>query len=421
MSPIATGNYPTTLEAADAPAGSRWQRVRRILEIASSVGEIVMSLRDRPTARDWLGLSLRTVNLIDKIRGEIVAAKSSQAVPIHFFSGDRWRTLPGLLSPYVVNASDDRAMHGLGWDGNPESERAVTATIGDHRVGWLAGKDWKTENRKPGDHRSVFLEVDPDVADSADAMDEVWRVIGEHIWTSVGSRQLLYSGPTELPTADPSDGWTYIESPHAVEVRERVASFVQAGMHRGVVFNGHPGSGKSSFARRIAEQLGFRIIRAPGAAMTVAVRNGEAALFLSEALRLYRPDALIIDDMDRCIEHGHQIANLISILDDAARYCRLTICTVNGLERLPGALLRPGRIDDVIAFGPPDRATVETLLGGDLADLADLVDGLPIVYVVEFAKRCRVLGREAATGEIEVLRKQFADVSRRNEREDEWE
>jgi SpoVK/Ycf46/Vps4 family AAA+-type ATPase len=67
-----------------------------------------------------------------------------------------------------------------------------------------------------------------------------------------------------------------------------------------------------------------------------------------------------------------------------------------------GALLRPGRFDEVVTFDSLDRELLVELLGTD-ADLADQLEGLPIAYVREFVARLRVLGRNAALEELAEL------------------
>lgn len=67
-----------------------------------------------------------------------------------------------------------------------------------------------------------------------------------------------------------------------------------------------------------------------------------------------------------------------------------------------GALLRPGRFDDIVTFDTLDRELLAELLGPH-ADLADRLQDLPIAYVREFIARLSVLGRDAALNELEEL------------------
>lgn len=405
-----TAGYSEMKADASAPP-SRWQRIRRFLEIASNVGEIVMSLRDKPTARDWLGLGLRTLNLADRIRAEVQSAREYQA-PGQFFDADRWRALPIALSSLIVQHAKGRRLPD--WP-HPNAQgvlRPVTADFDGLKVGWLAGDDWATVEPEAHERFSSWAAIDVDV-------DDLYRRIGERLWAAIGTRHLHYAGDHVLPGADDEDVVAYVEPEQMRVVRERLRAFVDAGIGRGVLFVGPPGAGKSRAARALTAAMGLRSIRMDVGVFEHAVPSGSETLSLRECLRVYRPDVLVIDDVDR-VRRGTQL-QLLHVIEDAMVHCRLVICTINCPDLVPGALMRPGRIDDVVVFEPPDRATVEGLLGPELCDLAPMLDGLPITYVVEFAKRCRALGRELALGEIGILKRQAADVERRTKREDVWE
>lgn len=67
-----------------------------------------------------------------------------------------------------------------------------------------------------------------------------------------------------------------------------------------------------------------------------------------------------------------------------------------------GAAVRPGRFDDIVRVDRLDPVVLRTLLAAD-ADLHERLATLPAAYVVEFATRRRVLGREQALVELDEL------------------
>ncbi|HEY6022488.1 MAG TPA: hypothetical protein VIY48_22280, partial [Candidatus Paceibacterota bacterium] len=88
-----------------------------------------------------------------------------------------------------------------------------------------------------------------------------------------------------------------------------------------------------------------------------------------------------------------------AFLETARQSCRVVMASANSVEALHGAALRPGRIDDIITFDQLDRNVVARILG-DFSDLINHVAELPAAYVAEFARRCKVLGREQAMKDL---------------------
>ncbi len=107
---------------------------------------------------------------------------------------------------------------------------------------------------------------------------------------------------------------------------------------------------------------------------------------------------------------------MLSLLEQAMEKCKLVVLSVNCPDAMLGAMLRPGRIDDIVNVGAPEREVVERILGAD-ADLAGEVEGLPICYVQDLAKRISALGRELAMGEIADLRAHAERVEAMTRRE----
>lgn len=161
---------------------------------------------------------------------------------------------------------------------------------------------------------------------------------------------------------------------------------------RGVVLEGPPGTGKSSFARALSNSAGAAFISA-SLAQWQGDRDGHlgtlcAAMRRSfEEARRRAPCVLLIDEVDAfptrtSVRHAHrdytvQVVNaLLEQLDGAVdRTGVLVIATCNDSSGLDPALIRSGRLEQVVRLERPDEEGLVDIarvyLAGSLAD-ADL-------------------------------------------------
>jgi chaperone BCS1 len=124
----------------------------------------------------------------------------------------------------------------------------------------------------------------------------------------------------------------------------------------GVVLHGPPGTGKTSFIHALASDFGFNV-------KYVKSLHGLGAAFMSGQ----RDDLFVIEDIDAlagalnrdgkdgAVEQlrGSPLHEILNAMDgmqtpDGLKF----VITTNHLARLDPAIVRPGRIDDVIEIGP---------------------------------------------------------------------
>lgn len=180
-------------------------------------------------------------------------------------------------------------------------------------------------------------------------------------------------------------------------------------LRRGTLLAGPYGTGKTLTAATLAK-IGTEI----GGTTFIYLKNVQ---FLAEALRFarrYAPAVVFSEDVDVLMgtddrtDAVNEVLNIIDGVDTKQAEIQLVL-TSNHAERLNKAMLRPGRIDTLIPFTPPDLEAAVRLLqaySGDLKDkavtLADLktvaeilVGQIPAVFreVVERAKLAAIQRR----------------------------
>lgn len=186
-------------------------------------------------------------------------------------------------------------------------------------------------------------------------------------------------------------------------IATRCRRFSKAGINRKILFKGEPGGGKSSLARALAVELGNgRVLRFDPQAVG-NTRND----IMYRLVDLLQPTVVVLDDMDR----ADGATALLTHMEQAA--CNV-VGTVNVVEQVDPALLRPGRFDEVIDVGAPDGPWRQKILdfyakeyGSELpANAAELTDGFMPADLLEVAKVTGIIGADVFEMEVERVRRQ---------------
>jgi hypothetical protein len=371
---------------APAPQRRKHHNFNRALPLVAEAGKILMDLRDKPTRMDWLATAVRTIALAVKVHAE--HRSNAAPSPWEFFDSDgpddEWIEVPDEFRRLVLDHVVDLVFDETHWDGDPYSNRIVLATTESERVGWMQSA-------------SDRLVDGPYVR--RDRESETYAAIGRAVWHRLGTEHVAY-GPRGL-VRDRFEVHGATTSAQARALRERLAAFRDKGFARSVLLVGPPGTGKSHAIRSIAAALGLSTLRVELAALLDTERianDDEVGASLDTLVKILRPGAVVLDDIDRVGKD----ARLLRFLEESSAEGRLVLASANCTATMLGALLRPGRFDEIVVFDKLDLDLLRDLLGPD-ADLADRLDDLPIAYVREFIARLRVLGRTAALCELEAL------------------
>ena len=185
--------------------------------------------------------------------------------------------------------------------------------------------------------------------------------------------------------------------------------------HKGILFYGEPGTGKTLIAKAVANETNAHFIPISGPEL-LSKWYGETESNLRdifEEARELQPSIIFFDEIDSMTQRrsdsdgahvDSRIVNqLLSLMDGMETYDNVTIlASTNRPELLDSALLRPGRFDYKIEIKIPDAAGCLRILeiatrkmpleeGLDLAELVpDLIgsSGADIVFVAKEAAIC---------------------------------
>jgi len=132
-------------------------------------------------------------------------------------------------------------------------------------------------------------------------------------------------------------------------------------LKRGVLLEGTFGVGKTMTANvtaKLAQENGWTFIY---------LENPEQ---LAEAIRfakMYEPAVIFTEDIDRADNEGERndlMNKILNVIDGVELKSSevIVVATTNRVEMIAPSLLRPGRLDAVVSFPPPDAEAVERLI-----------------------------------------------------------
>ncbi len=145
------------------------------------------------------------------------------------------------------------------------------------------------------------------------------------------------------------------------DLTTEINKFRERGLQRSYILCGDPGSGKSSFALEMSSRVSGKILKIDSRVFTDLSSSHTRTII--EGLE---SDFIIVDDIDRI---GYSdVAGFLYMLESLKSYRRrpTLLASVNDIEKLELAVIRPGRFDDIIEFSLPnakERATfISTVL-----------------------------------------------------------
>lgn len=193
-----------------------------------------------------------------------------------------------------------------------------------------------------------------------------------------------------------------LQSAKADEYSQYLQRCMDAGVPRTILFYGRPGTGKSTISRAISDKLNLKTLR---------IRVEDIGEFdnsvIFEAVSVFEPDAVILDDLDRAMSQSH----LLETMDRFHKHIKLVFATVNQRDALDEALMRPGRFDEVCHIKRLDDIVIKKLLGDENMDMFETVKDWPIAFIQEYVTRRRFMEKDEAMNSVRELQKRVERLS----------
>jgi SpoVK/Ycf46/Vps4 family AAA+-type ATPase len=200
------------------------------------------------------------------------------------------------------------------------------------------------------------------------------------------------------------------------EFIEKNRKFISLGFNRSYMFLGPPGSGKSTMSQHFARAYSNRILQ-----ISPEVIWNVGDIDIIKLIEESGANVVLIDELDKLMSQlGQQHKGMLLSRIEKMRKCKpglITIITANSVKNFPDAMLRPGRIDDIIEFTHPDEEDRKKILQGyaNLFDVAigpDVInrvagisEGLTGAWLKEVVMQMKVSDPDAACALIEKMLK----------------
>lgn len=195
----------------------------------------------------------------------------------------------------------------------------------------------------------------------------------------------------------------FVSSEEEKELTDTLIKFRREGHASSALLSGKPGCGKTTLAHRVSKQMGGALIVVDSAALNHICGEN---LRIEPLIQSLAPAVLLFDDIDR-VQEFH-LNTMLGLVERIYHKCSKTVFfgTVNDLSKLPDALTRPERFDDIIQIDPPEEEDRFKIIKGyceefgtrlsddSVQKLAEKSEGLTPAYLKEIARRATILSFE---------------------------
>lgn len=180
-----------------------------------------------------------------------------------------------------------------------------------------------------------------------------------------------------------------LNSRAGTELVEKLKKYQEMGKGRTLMMYGPPGTGKTTIAHLIMRQCGK---------ISISVKNMSSFDNASKYwtyLKDLQAEVVVFNDLDRvgCLD------SLLDHFEILKRKGIIVVATVNKINNLDSALLRPGRFDKIVMIDKLEEELVLKLVDGDV-ELFDLCKSFSAASIEEMMVRVRVEGKDEAIKDL---------------------
>lgn len=344
--------------------------VRNSCKVGAGIFSAFSPLIERPSKWNFLRSVFNA--------GKVIIEYYEVYVDDYFDGSDEWRAPYSLdFSPLIQEVFRSYPFVTMSSGGKDTYVKIVD--LGDGcKIGWTVWEKVQTHVS------SVYIHVD--------RLEETTTKIKTKLWEKFCDKSLTMRRSTSTTfrrrddslavTFEPDVLFAPLSSRRATEYSAYLRRCLDADVTRSVMLYGPPGTGKSTMACTIVNRLGLRSFR---------IRIGDLERMenstLFDAINIFAPDAVILDDFDRARNQDE----LLEVLEYFQQRVRLVIATVNDKSEIDQAILRPGRFDELVNVKNLDEDVIRGVLGESNMDVFEIVKTWPIAFIHELVKRRRFM------------------------------
>lgn len=186
----------------------------------------------------------------------------------------------------------------------------------------------------------------------------------------------------------------FVESLHSKKYCEYLDKYKKLGLGRSILFYGPPGSGKSNIVKVVASSLDMKTVRLQNL-------NEIRSKAVVDILDIFNPEAIVLEDIDHL--YSYDISTLLEKIEKFNARGKYVLATANEVTKINGALLRPGRFDELIEITNADPEYLKSVINDD--EIFDLVKEYPIAFIMEILKRIKAVGKADAMANLDDIKK----------------
>lgn len=144
-----------------------------------------------------------------------------------------------------------------------------------------------------------------------------------------------------------------VDEPFIADLESRIKRFKNKNMQRTIMLWGPPGTGKSLFVLTLANRTSGRVLKIDSS----FIKQFNENKMLKQFCLKIGADLIVLDDVDHFITGLDQNQTFLYILESlkTMEHKTTVMMTVNDIKKLNAAMLRPGRVDEIIQFKEPDE------------------------------------------------------------------